>query len=216
MYINIKKTMVLIMSIIIVAIGSSLTLKAAVGLGALEALGQSLHDISKIPVGTCGMILNFICIGLQIVILKRSFKYTQLLQIPLNILLGFIVNIFIYDVLSTITINSYILNIIILLIGYLICAFSIGALIALDIVTFSLEATCLAISDLLKKEFYIVRQVVDGILIIICIILSLLYDIPISVREGTIIGMIVLAPITQYAIKMWTVLLKKIDIIECI
>ncbi len=206
--------MVLILGILLVGIACALTLKAAVGVGAWEALAQTTYEISGIEVGTCEMLFNCICVVIQIIILRRNFKVIQLLQLPLNILLGVVINIVLYDMLGSITIDSYWINISLLIIGYSCCAVVVGAIMVLDIVTFSLEEACRAIATLIGKKFHIVRQVTDIVLIIVCLFIAFLLDLPLAIREGTIIGMIIFGPIMGASMKLWKPIFEKYDLID--
>ena len=82
-----RRIVVLVLGVIIVGCSSALTLKAAIGVGAWDALAQTGSDVTGIEVGTVGMCFNFLCIFIQIVVLRKSFKITQFLQIPVSILL---------------------------------------------------------------------------------------------------------------------------------
>ena len=72
------------------------------------------------------MFCNFLCIFVQVAILRRKFKPIQLLQIPVCILLGLIVNFMLYEVYSNFTINTYWMNVGLLILGYIVSAFAVG------------------------------------------------------------------------------------------
>lgn len=78
---QIKKYLVLIFLIMLTGIGTAFSLKAAVGVGAWDALIQSLSFLGALRVGTVGMILNIICIIGQILFLRKDFKWINLLQV---------------------------------------------------------------------------------------------------------------------------------------
>lgn len=211
---KIKRILVLALGYLIVGGACAITLKAAIGVGAWEALAQTIYDITGLEIGTCGIILNFCCIGIQMLALKKDFKMIQLLQVPLNIILGVVTNLVLYNTLHVITIDSYWINVIIFILGYIVCAVSIGAIMALDIVTFSLEGACEAIARVSGKRLSMIRQGVDIIVIIICLGLSFSLDLPLAIREGTIIGMLIFGPILGISMKRWKPILKKYNLID--
>ena len=149
----IKRIILLIIGVAIVGGSSALTLKAAIGVGAWDALAQTGSLVSGIEVGTIGMCFNFLCILVQIIVLRKEFKIIQLLQIPVSILLGIIINFMLYRVYNLFIIDTYWLNVLLLILGYIISAFAVGMVMVLDIVTFALEGACMAVSKVSVKSF---------------------------------------------------------------
>ena len=202
MKINYKKIIVYILLICGISFGITLTMKANIGVDAWDALSQSGSAITKIPIGTVGMCLNFICIFIQFIILRNNFKFKHVLQIVLSILLGFSVNFFYYHLLGNLNVNSYIFRILLLITGNIINAFVVAQIMLLDIVTFPLEGACKAFADKVGISFPKLRQVVDIISIIIVVLLSLVFKIDLYVREGTIIGMLIFSPMMGYFMRI--------------
>ncbi len=188
-----KKYILIVCGFMIVGISCAFALKAAIGVGAWDALAKSISDITHIEVGTIGMLFNIGCVIGQILILQKDFKPIQLLQIPLSILLGTIINFVLYDLLIF-TIDSYAWNIVMYLCASTVSAFGISIIMLLDEVTFALEGFCMAISKRLPIKFSIMRQLVDVISILTTIILKYLFDIPWAIGLGTIIGMLTFGP----------------------
>ncbi|MFR2445392.1 MAG: hypothetical protein ACLS7Y_01575 [Thomasclavelia spiroformis] len=54
-----KRVIVLVFGVVVVACSSALTLKAAIGVGAWDALAQTGSLVTGIEVGTIGMFCNF-------------------------------------------------------------------------------------------------------------------------------------------------------------
>ena len=211
---KIKRLIMLVVFVIIGSIGSALTLKAAIGVGAWDALAQTGNEITGIQVGTIGMFFNFSCIIVQILVLKKDFKKIQLLQIIVCLILGNIVNVVLYDLLGSIHIYEYWMNVAILISGYIICAFGVGAVMVLDIVTFALEGACMAVSKKTNKPFHVLRQSVDIVSIMIALVVGLLCNVPLAIREGTIIGMFLFGPLMGIFMKWQKPLFKKFDLID--
>ncbi len=65
----VKRSTLVIFMIILVSFGASLTLKAAVGVGAWDAISQSMSLLTGIKVGTFAMFLNGSCVVGQLIIL---------------------------------------------------------------------------------------------------------------------------------------------------
>jgi uncharacterized membrane protein YczE len=211
---KIKRILVCCLMIITVSFGASLTLKAAIGVGAWDALALTGSSINGIQVGTVGMIFNFICIFIELIILKKDFKIKHALQIVLCFIIGCTINLFFYDILGGIDLSNYFVRVTILILGYVINAFTVAVIMLLDVVTFALEGACMAISNKLGFKFHVFRQVVDILCIIISIILALIFDVPLAIREGTLIGMLIFGPIMGIFMKLLKPIFKKYDLTD--
>ena len=191
---KINRITLCLLMIIVVSFGASLTLKAGIGVGAWDVLAQTGSSITGVQIGTVGMIFNLLCIIIQLYLLRKNFQIKHAMQIVLCILLGYTINFFFYEVLGNIDLSNYRIRVVILIIGYIINAFTVAVIMLLDVVTFSLEGACKAISDKTGIQLSRLRQAVDIICIIIASLVAFSFNIPHAAREGTVIGMIIFGP----------------------
>ena len=210
---NIKRYIALVILVSLAGCGAALSLKAAIGVSAWDALTQTFSDFIHIKVGTMGMILNCSCIVGQIIILKKDFKPIQLLQAVVSIILGSVINFMLYEV-YTFELTAYWQNIALLILAYIIMSVLVGAVMTLNIVTFALEGLCMALERVTPFEFAKIRQAVDVISIILCFILSFTLKLPLAVREGTVIGMIMFAPLMGKFMEIEKPLFRKWGLID--
>ncbi len=192
---TIQKLAVVIPAMIITAMGASLGIKAAVGVGAWDALSISVCQVINMRVGTFSMIMNITCVAIQLAILKKDFKIVHASQILVSIMLGGVVNFMIYNIFARFTITSYAINLALLLLSVIICSIAISVIMTVNLVTFPLESCCMVIAGKLNKNFGTLRQLVDVAAIVISLGLSLAFCDPIQVREGTVIAMILFGPL---------------------
>lgn len=192
---TIQKLAVVIPAMIIVAIGASLSIKAAVGVGAWDALSISVCEVLGMKVGTFSMIMNITCVAIQLAILKKDFKLIHASQVLVSILLGTVVNFMVYNVLAMFTITSYAINLMLLVISVVGIAGAISVIMTINLVTFPLESCCMVIAQKTKKNFGVLRQLVDVGAIAISLTLSFVFGDPVVVREGTIIAMVLFGPL---------------------
>ncbi|MFD1362381.1 YczE/YyaS/YitT family protein [Lentibacillus salinarum] len=211
---QLKRIILLSTLITINGFAVSLTLKAAIGVGAWDALAQSISYLSGIKVGTIGIILNSSCVLGQWILLRKHFSFRHLLQVPVSILLGIVVNVFLYDVFSSIIIDSYAVNLMLLIIGYVIIAGAVGSIMVLDVVTFALEGSCMALAKTTKLKFTVVRQWADILSILFAVLFTFGFSLPPTIREGTIIGMLIFAPLMGFFMKRIRVVFRKLGLIE--
>nr|WP_263326912.1 hypothetical protein [Neobacillus sp. Marseille-Q6967] len=211
---QLKRIFLLSILVIIVGIGASLTLKVAIGVGAYDALAQSISYLSGIKVGTIGMILNNFCVLGQWLLLRKDFNFRHLLQVPVSILIGVVVNFVFYDVLGSITIDSYIMKLMLLFVALIVLAFALAAVMVLDVVTFPLEGFCIALAKKAKWKFVVVRQSANILSILLVLLLTFGLSLPLTLREGTIIGMLFFAPLMGYFMKRIQPILRKLELIN--
>ena len=192
---TIQKLAIVIPAMIITAMGASLGIKAAVGVGAWDALSISVCQVIGMKVGTFSMIMNITCVGIQLAILKKDFKLIHASQVLVSVLLGGVVNFMIYNIFARFTITSYAVNLALLVASVLICSVAISVIMTINLITFPLESCCMVIAQKTGKSFGFLRQMVDVAAIVISLGLSLAFADPIQVREGTLIAMVLFGPL---------------------
>lgn len=210
---NIKRYLLIVLAFMIVGTGCAFTLKANVGIGAWDALAKTTSDIIHIEVGTMGMAFNCLCVLGQIIILRKNFKLIQLLQIPLSVLLGTVINFVLYDLL-VFPFDSFIGGIALYLVASTVCAFGVSIVMLLDEVTFALEGFCMAITTIIPIKFHISRQLADVFSIIVIIILTLIFNVSWSIGIGTIIGVLIFGPSLGIFMKLLKPVLKKQNLLN--
>lgn len=193
--------------------GAALSLKAAIGVGPWDALAQSISFLTFVKVGTIGMIMNISCVGGQLIFSKGKFDPKVLLQIPVALVLGSLINFVYYDVLGTLVIDSYWVRFILLLVSTSIIAISVSGIMELGLVTFALEGFCMVLSDRFSLRFAHLRQAVDILSVIIVIGLTVVFKIPPTLREGTIISMMLFGPMLAFFMPRINIVLSKYDLV---
>lgn len=182
-------------NIVITGIGASLGIKAAVGVGAWDALSQSISTVIGMKIGTFSMLLNISCVVLQLLMLGKRFKPIALLQVFVAILLGYVVNFMYYTIYANIIIDAYFINLILFVLSIFIIVIGVANIMAMNFISFPLEGACLVISDRFKINFGKVRQGADILSIVIALVVAITFQDTITVREGTVIGMLLFGPL---------------------
>ncbi len=212
--IYLKKILFTSVFIIIGAIGVALSLKAAVGVGAWDAFSQSTSMVTGIKVGTFSMMMNISCVLLQILILRKDFNPLGFLQIGMAVLLGLVVNIMFYDVLSLFTIDHYLLNLLLFMGALMIVIFAVSLIMSIEFLSFPLEAACLVVAEKMNMKFGFVRQMVDFACIIGAIALAWIFNNPTTVREGTIIGMLLFGPLIAIFMDRFKPFVRRLGLLD--
>lgn len=210
---RVKAFGVLIFLIILTSIGVAIMIKTGLGLGPWDATALTFSYITGIKVGTMGMIFNFICIVGQIIILKSNFKGIKLLQIPIAMLLGHVINFVHYVVFKDLVINNYIVALISYILALICMSGIIGGIVELNLTTFPVEGLCLAISEKFNISFAKIRQLLDVVCIFLIVVLTLIFSVKWSMREATIMSMVIFAPVMGKFMPLIRKIYKKYGII---
>lgn len=158
---------------------------------------------TTISLGTWLILWNCILIIGQIIILRKDFKIIQLLQIPLSFLFGYFTDFGMWCV-SPIAVNSYIVQILFVLIGVIILGFGISLSVIANVIMNSGEAFVKAISDKSGKNFGNIKIGFDICNVILSLILSMLLfkGAIIGTREGTMITAVFTGIVVKFFIKI--------------
>lgn len=190
-----KKMIVLMMGNLVVYFGFCLAIKAAVGLGAWDAMSLAVSNMTGIKVGTVSILFNSACILGQLLMERQNFKLIELLQFFNVFLGGIVLNFFIYILFANVYIASYPLRILTSIVGYIIGALGVMIIMETQFVRTPLEGFCHILADRYGKPLGRLRQTADISFIIIIVILTFLFKTELTIREGTIICMLIFGPV---------------------
>lgn len=202
-----KRYILFIVSLFFAAMGVAFTKHAELGVSPISSVANILSiKYSFCSMGTWLIIWNCALIVGQILILRKKFKWIQLLQVPLSFLFGWFTDLGMWLV-SFIPVNTYFTRILLIIIGIIILGFGISLAVIANVIMNSGEAFVKAISDTTGHEFGNIKITFDITCVIISIILSLLlFDFTIvGTREGTIIS----ALFTGVVVKFFSKKLKE-------
>lgn len=198
---GLKKGLLVMFFVVMIATFQTLSLKANVGVCACwDAVSMNIYELFGIKVGTVSIILNCSCVLIQFLLLRKDFSLLKLLQVPLALLSGTVVNLMYYKVF-TFDIHSYIARIFLLILSYGGLAIFVGALTIMDIITMPPEAVCYTINKKYGVPFSRLRTSIDILCITVSLALSLFFDLSLKIREGTLIGLFLLGPLMGKCMK---------------
>lgn len=192
------------------AFAQTLALKANIGVCACwDAVGLNVYEVFGLKVGTFSMIMHIVCVLVQFLIQRKEFGIWKLLQIPYVVVFGSFLNFFYYDVMAF-ELNGYIMKLLFVVLAYIGLALFLGPLLLLNLVNMPSEAMCVVISGKYEIDYAKVRVSLDALCIIVSIILTLAGGVPLKVREGTIIGMLMLGPLEKVSMNFFRPYIMKL------
>ena len=181
------------------AFSQTLALKANIGVCACwDAVGLNVYQIFGIKVGTVSMCLHAVCV---------------LVQFPYVIVFGMLLNFFYYNVL-TFEVHAYAAKVLLVITSYLGLGLFLGPMLLLNLITIPSEAMCNVISGYAKVDYAKVRIGLDGVCIAASLMLSFLGGVSLKVREGTVMGMLLLGPLEKLSMKVFEPQIKRVKDIK--
>ena len=175
------------------AFGISLSVIANIGVSSYNSMNLAIANMAHVKIGTITIILNFTFLLLYMVLTRFEYKIKYVVQAISLIMFGTLINFFTYTILGNISSLLYFQRILLITAGTLVGGLSIGMIIHYNIITFPLESLCLKISERGKLTFVQLRYMVDIFSAIVSVSISLTSHLPLYVREGTLISMLVLS-----------------------
>jgi uncharacterized membrane protein YczE len=201
---NSTRAIISIFFFILFGFGVSLQLKASIGQSVLNALAVTLSYGIEMKVGTILNVINSLFFLFYLLLRRTKLNQSDAIQILATILNGYIINYFLYQVLSFWTPNHYYQRIILYFTGLIFASISLGGVLAIGIIKFPLESLCLTISEKYHMNFSKIRMSCDVIFLAVALLLTFLMKSPLEVREGTVISILLLSPLLGVCYNYYT------------
>lgn len=190
----IKRITIYIIGLLFIAFGVAFSINSNLGVSPVNSLPYVISLISGMELGTCIIAVYSFYILLQIVILRKEFKWVNLTQIIFSFLFGYFTD-FSKWVMGDFVIPAYPGRLLMLLISIILIAIGISMYVDVKLVNMPMEGLTHAISEkILKgKPFHETKVIVDCMVVGLSILFSLVFLGRLEgVREGTIISALVI------------------------
>ena len=183
-----KRYILAIVGVFLMGIGVAVTRHGDLGVSPISSVANVMSiKYDAVSLGYWLLIWNILLIIGQIVILRKKFKWIQLLQIPLSVLFGWFTDfgVLITDPIPT---PNYAVQMVMVVAGMIILALGITMCVTANVIMNSGEAFVKAISDTAHKDFGILKVVFDVCCVAASVAVSfILFGSIIGTREGTIV-----------------------------
>lgn len=170
----------LTISLFIMTFGVALSVRSSLGSSVIStipfvmSLAGEAHKAPQLTIGEYTYIMNFILVGLQILILRRRFQAVQLFQLILGFLFGFLLDINMW-ITSAIACDTIASQVIVQLLGCVVLAIGISLEIRCGSVTMPGEGITVAVHKAFDIPFAKAKIMVDISLVIIAVTIGYLY-----------------------------------------
>ena len=187
------------------AFGVAFITKADLGTTPIAALPYTLSLLMpKLTLGNFTILISMLLIASQILILRnKGSLFDIILQIPISFLFGYVIDFSMW-ILLNFSPQIYILKFISLLIGSIIISFGAYFEVVGDVTMLPADGLSRAISIITNIEFGTIKIIADSSQAIIALILGIIFLHELAwVREGTIIGALLIGNMVKYIGRIW-------------
>ena len=183
----IKRYLVLLVGLAIMAFGVAFSIKADVGTSPISSVPYVVSRFTPLTVGTATIIMHCVFITIQILILRKNYQLIQLMQLPVAFFFGYLTDFGVWAVRG-IQCDNYLERWGICILGILLVAAGVSLEVKANVVVLAGEGVVLAICRVLPKvKFGYMKVGFDVTLVLIACILSILFIGHLQgVREGTL------------------------------
>lgn len=174
-------------------IGISLGIKANIGVSSFNSLNVALSHVLGLRIGVVTTILNGAFLVSYMALTRFKHPITYVLQAIAVSCFGWMLDFFTYEVFADLYVTSYFQRILLFTIGTVIGGIATGMVLNLKILAFPLESACSALAEKTGWAFSRIRYGVDIFSVLGSLALSLIFGLPLFVREGTLISLFLLS-----------------------
>jgi uncharacterized membrane protein YczE len=181
-----KRIALLTAGLILMALGVGLSIKADLGTSPIASIPYVCSLQFPITVGVFMMILNLLLILLQIVLLRKQYRWIQLLQIPVALLFGAFIDLGML-LLQGLAPDTYLMKATCCLLSCAALGFGVFLEVKARVTYLAGEGLVMAVVQAFKVDFGKTKVAIDSLMVSLGIISSLIFFRHIEgIREGTI------------------------------
>ena len=204
---------VYVVGLIILAFGVAFGVHSALGISPVNSLSYVVSQTSGISMGISVTGFFVFCILLQIVILRKEFRWINLSQIIFSSILGVFIDIALIATAGLYA-SNYFVQLAMLGASIILIAFGLTIYLSAKMVSLPPEGVVEAILQKTGKgTFSTIKVIMDSLIVLAAVVLALLLlGNIIGVREGTIASAILIGKAMPPIDKVTQYLLKKVRI----
>lgn len=198
----VKRYALFLFSVLVNAFSIAFITRGALGLSPISTVPYVLSLFAHLTMGQFTILMNFVFIGLEVVLMKRAEvvakKYELLSQIPVTLVFGTFID-FSLSLLWFLEPSSFWGRFATLIGGCLLLALGISLAVKADVSMVTGEYLVRIISRRIKREFGWVKLGFDITLVVISAVLSLVFMSSLEgLGIGTIVGALMVGPVTHF------------------
>ncbi|HIW46802.1 MAG TPA: hypothetical protein H9884_07870 [Candidatus Yaniella excrementigallinarum] len=182
----VRRWLTFICGVCIMSVGIALTVHGQLGTAPISTFPVVIGAATSWSVGTVTAAMNIFFVGIQALILRRQFPVFQLVQIPVAVLFGTVIDLSLF-LTSWAQTDSYLLQWVVTIIGAITLGVGVYVEVKPKLLYLPGEGLVITLSQVTGIRFGTMKQLMDWSLVLISAVLSLLLMHQlVGVREGTV------------------------------
>lgn len=182
----VRRWLTFLLGVFVMSVGIALSVHGQLGTAPISTFPAVLNAATSWTVGFVTVVMNIGFVILQIAILRRRFQLFQLVQIPIAMAFGAVIDLSLFLTEWTQT-DHYVLQWVVTIIGALILGIGVYIQVQPKLLYLPGEGLVMALTQVTPVRFGTMKQMVDWSLVIISAVLSLVLMQRLEgVREGTV------------------------------
>lgn len=191
-----KRLIMYFSGLFIMTAGIAISVKSDLGVSPVSSIPYTLTIVWGIEMGKATILFHCILVLMQICILRKNFRYKNLLQIPVGVVFGYFTTFCNFLMTFVPTPHHMAVRLLMMLISVVLIAFGIFLYLPPDIMPLAGEGVMKAISDTFQIDFAKVKVAFDismvTVSLLICIVM--LHRLG-SVGIGTVIAAVLVGTV---------------------
>ncbi|GAA4476602.1 DUF6198 family protein [Enteractinococcus fodinae] len=181
-----RRWLTFLFGIWVMTVGIALSIHGQLGTSPISTIPAVLDAATMWTVGSVTIVMNIAFVLLQMLILRRRFKAFQLVQLPIAVLFGTLIDLSVY-LTSWVQPDHYLMQWVVTIIGALILGIGVYIQIQPKLLYLPGEGLVMALTQVTTVRFGTMKQLVDWSLVVISAVMSLILLQRLeNVREGTV------------------------------
>ena len=194
-----KKKLYSIFAFLLLGFGISLQVKAGIGQSMFNALCLLLANLFNLEIGIVLNLLNLLFFLVYLILKNTNAGKHDFMQIAATLLNGYMINFYLYYLLQHITFPFYLHRLLLFFSGLILASFSLGAILAMEIIQFPLESLCLLLVRKTGHSLFSIRLSFECFFLLSTLLLTLTFSHNLYIREGTILSFLLLSKLIGYS-----------------
>ena len=182
----VQRWLVFLLGVFVMSVGIALSVHGQLGTAPISTFPAVMDSATSLSLGTFTALMNLTFVLLQLLILRRRFRIFQLVQIPIALVFGAVIDFSLF-LTSWAQTDHYLLQWIVTVFGALILGIGVYIQIQPKLLYLPGEGITMALTQVTSIRFGTMKQIVDWSIVIIAAVVSLsLMQRLEGVREGTV------------------------------
>ncbi|MFA5528524.1 MAG: DUF6198 family protein [Peptostreptococcales bacterium] len=180
-----KRWLLLIVGLVTLSFGIAFSIKSDLGTSPISSVPYVISLFTDFSIGNLTIIMHSFFIVIQMLLLRKKFEKVQLLQLPVTIAFGYLIDLCLW-LMEGISPLNYLMQWILCIIGILMVSTGIYLQVNSKLVTLAQIGLVVSVCRVLPLKFGNAKIILDVSFVVIATILSLHFmDGLYGIREGT-------------------------------